>query len=86
MDHEGFAESDDTLLSSRDTALEEEEVVLYDAVVGETTQGSDGLLRDIVIGGGVVLLSAETDTVDLLVDLRSVVVTICNAEELLESR
>ena len=79
MDHEGFAESNDTFLGSGDRTLEEEEVVLDDAVVGETTQGSDHLLGNVVLGGGIVVLLSEADTVDLLVDLRSVVVTICEA-------
>jgi hypothetical protein len=83
VDHEGFAEGDDTLFGSRDGALEEEEVVLHDTVVGETTQGSDPLLGNVVFGGGIVVVFAEANSVDLLVDLRSVVVTICEAEALL---
>ena len=82
MDHEGFAEGNDTLLGSRDGALEKEEVILDDTVVGETTQGGDGLLADVVFGGGVVVLGTEANAVDLLVDLRSVVITVCEAEAL----
>lgn len=82
MNHQGFTEGDDALLGSRDTALEEEEVVLNDAVVGETTQGSDLLLGDVVLSGGIVILVAEANTIDLLVDFRSVVVTICERERL----
>ena len=82
MDHEGFAEGNDTLLGSRDRTLEEEEVVLNDTVVGETTQGSDRLLANVVLSRGIVVRAAEANTVDLLVDLRSVVVTICGAEAL----
>ena len=80
MDHEGFAEGNNTFLGSRDRALEEEEVILDDTIMGETTQGSNGLLGDVVLGGGIVILFAKTNTVDLLVNLRSVVVTICEAE------
>jgi len=76
VDHEGFAEGNDALLGSRDTTLEEEEVVLNDTIVGETTQGSDRLLADVVLSGGIVVRIAKANTVDLLVDLRSVVVTI----------
>jgi hypothetical protein len=83
VDHEGLAEGNDTLLGSRDGALEEEEVVLDDTVVGETTHGSDSLLGNIVFSGGIVVIFAEANTVDFLVDLRSVVVTICEAEALL---
>ena len=82
VDHEGFAEGDNAFLGSRDGALEEEEVVLDDAVVGETAHGGDGFLADVVFGGGVVILGAETNTVDLLVDLRPMVITICEAEVL----
>jgi len=82
VDHEGFAEGDDTLLGSRDGALEEEEVVLDDAVVGKTTHGGDSLLADVVFGRGVVVLVTEANAVDLLVDLRPVVITICEAEAL----
>ena len=82
MDHEGFAEGNDTLLGSRDGALEKEEVILDDTVVRETTQGGDGLLADVVFGGCVVVLGTEANAVDLLVDLRSVVITVCEAEAL----
>ena len=82
MNHEGLAEGDDTFLGSRDAALEEEEVVLNYAVVRETTQGSDRLLGDVVLSAGIVVLVAEADTVDLLIDLRSMVVTICEGEGL----
>lgn len=82
MDHEGFAKGNDALLGSRNATLEEEEVVLNDTVVGETTQGSDCLLANVVFCGGIVVRVAETNTVDLLVDLRSVVVAICEAEAL----
>lgn len=83
MNHEGFTEGDDALLGSRDRALEEEEVVFYDTVVGETTHGSDSLLCDILLRGGVVVLFTEANTVDLLVYLRSVVIAIYNTEALL---
>ena len=82
MDHEGFAEGNDAFLGSRDGALEKEEVVLDDTVVGETTQGGDSLLADIVFGRGVVVFFAEANAVDLLVDLSSVMITICEAEAL----
>ena len=82
MDHEGFTEGNDALLGSRDGTLEEEEVVLDDTVVGETTHGGNSLIADVVFGGGVIILCVEADAVDFLVDLRSVVITICEAEEL----
>ena len=51
--------------------------------MGEATQGSDGLVCGVVLCGGVVLhnlavllVDALTDSVDLLVDLGTVVVTL----------
>ena len=82
MNHERFAQSNDALLGSGNGTLEEEEVVLDNTVVGETTQRRDGLLRDVLVGGGVVILFAEANAVDLLVDLRSVVVAIYEVEVL----
>jgi hypothetical protein len=76
VNHEGFPEGDDTLLSARDRALEEEEVILDDTVVGEATHGSDRLLRDVVLGAGIVVFVTETNSINLLVDLRSMMVTI----------
>ena len=76
VNHEGFAERNDTFLGSRDGALEEEEVILDDTVMGETTKGCNGLLRDIVLRAGVVVFLTKANTVDLLVNLRSVMVTI----------
>jgi hypothetical protein len=77
VDHERFAEGNNTFLRSRNRSLEEEEVVLDDTVVGETTQRCDLLLGDVVFRGGVVVVFAEANTIDLLVDLRSVMITIC---------
>ena len=50
--------------------------------MGETTQRCDRLLRDVLVGGGVVILFAEANAVDLLVDFRSVVVAIYKVEVL----
>jgi len=53
MDHERLAKGDDTLLGSRNAALENEEVVLDNTVMREATHGSDELLGDIRLGRGV---------------------------------
>ena len=45
--------------------------------MGETAQGSDRLLGDVELSGGVIVLVAKANSVYLLVDFRSVVVTIC---------
>ena len=44
VDHERFAEGDNTLLGTRNGTLEHEEVILHDTVVRETAHRSDGLL------------------------------------------
>ena len=77
VDHERLADGDDALLGTRDGALEHQVVVLDDTVVGEATHRRDGLLGDVGVGRGVTLVVSGTDTVDLLVDLRTVVVTVC---------
>ena len=77
MDHERLADRDNTLLGSRDGSLEHEVVVLDDTVVGEATHGGDGLLRDIVLSRCVTIVLATADAVDLLVELGTVVVTVC---------
>lgn len=76
VDHEGFSDGDDSLLRSGDGALQHDVVVLDDTVMGEATHGCDPLLGDIVLGGSIAIVVACTDTVNLLVELRSVVVTV----------
>lgn len=76
VDHEGLADGDDSLLGTGNGALEHEVVVLDDTIVREATHGCDGLLGDIVLGGGVGVIITSTDAVDLLVKFRSVVVTV----------
>lgn len=74
--HEGLAEGDDTLLGTGDGALEHQEVVLDDAVVGEAAHRGDGLLCDIRLCRRVGVTLASTNAVDLLVDLSTVVVSV----------
>ena len=76
MDHERLADRDNTLLGSRDGSLEHEVVVLDDTVVGEATHGSNALLRDVMLSRGVGVVVAPANAVDLLVELRAVVVTV----------
>lgn len=77
VDHKRLADGDDTLLRAGYGALQQEVVVLDDTVMREATKRGDGLLGDIVLSGGVTLVVAAADTVDLLVELRAVVVTVC---------
>ena len=76
MYHERLAKGNDTLLGSRNRALENDKVVLDDTVVREASHGGDGLLGDVRFGGGVGLIVARTDTVDLLVEFGTVVVAV----------
>ncbi len=64
------------LLGANAAALNEHEVLKHRAVVREATHRGDGLLSEIELGGGVLvlkgavgLLGSVTDTVDLLVHL-----------------
>ena len=77
VNHERLAEGDNTLLGSGDGTLEHEVVVLDDTVVGEATHGSNALLGDIMLSRGVGVVVAPANAVDLLVELRAVVVTVC---------
>ena len=76
VDNERLADGDDTLLCSGDGTLEHDVVVLDNTVVGEATHGCDGLLGNVAIGRRVGLIVTRTDAVDLLVDLRTVMVTV----------
>lgn len=76
MDHQGFADGDDTLLRARDGALKHEEVVLDNTVVGEATHGCDGLLGNVRFRRRVGLVRARTNAVDLLVELCTVMVAV----------
>merc|ERR1712045_702990 len=71
------------LLGSDATTLNHQEVLLDLSVVREAAHGVDGLVREVVLGAGVVLdklailhLVTLSDSVDLLVDLGSVMVTL----------
>lgn len=77
MDHERLTEGDDTLLGTRDRALEHQEVVLHNTVVREATHRRDGLRCDVRLSGSVTRISARADAVNLLVELGTVVVTVC---------
>jgi len=79
---ERFAEGQDPLLGADTAALEHHKVVLDFSVVREATHWSDGFIGEIGLGSSVVLdqftailVDSLTDSVDLLVDLGTVVVT-----------
>ena len=73
---ESLPEGQDPLLGSDGTTLQHDPVLGDDTIVRETTDGGDALLSVIVLGGGVVLLASLTDTVDPLVHLGTVMVSV----------
>ena len=81
--HERLAEGNDTLLGTGHGSLQDEEVVFDDTVVGEATHRCYGLLGDVRISRSVGITLPRADTVDLLVELGTVVVTVCSSSSLL---
>lgn len=73
-----LADNDGALTDTHDTTLDEEEILVDFTVMRETTHGGDVLLNSIVGGHGIVgntTDSTGTDTVDLLVELSTGMVT-----------
>ena len=77
MNHQRLANGNNTLLRAGDRALEHEVVVLDDSIVREATERRDALLRYVMLGRRVGLVVAAANTVDLLVELRTMVVAVC---------
>ena len=50
-----LSQSENTLLRSNAASLDHDEVLLDQTVMGESTHGVDGLVGQIVVGGGIVL-------------------------------
>lgn len=70
-----FSEQNESFLGSNAAALDDDEVVSDNTIVGESSQGSDVLLSKISVSGGVVLGASSlalSDSVDLLVEFSSV--------------
>jgi hypothetical protein len=74
----GFSKSDDSLLWAHDATSNHDPVLIDFTVVRETTHRGDSLLGEVVLGHGVVRIFANSlsNSVDLLVDLGSVVETV----------
>lgn len=56
VDHQTLPQRDNTLLGTRDRALEHNKVVLDDTVMREATKGSDRLGGGVVFSGGILLV------------------------------
>jgi len=77
-----LSQSDNPLLGSNTTALDHDKVIVDLSVMGEASHRSDGLLCWIKLGGSIVFdqltifgMHTLSDTVDLLIDLSSMVIT-----------
>ena len=76
---ESLADDDGALAGSHDSTLDEEVIFVDNTVVGEATDGGDVLVDGISVAHGVVGASVDgtgSDTVDLLVDVGSGMVTL----------
>lgn len=76
MHHQAFADGQYALLGAGNATLEHQEVVLHNSVVREATERRDALVSSIRFGRTVVSIVAATDAIDLLVELRAVVVPV----------
>ena len=84
--HKRLAQRDQSLLHADHRTLDHHIVLIDLTIVRETTERGDSLLREIVVRHRVVrvLLQVLADLVDLLVDLRAVMVTELTAARRLE--
>jgi len=74
-----LSDEEGSLLGTNTATLDDDEILLDDTVMGETTQRSDGLFGQIGSSGGVVsttfVSNTNTDSVDFLVHFSSMMVT-----------
>jgi len=79
LGNQALSQDKGSLLGTNTATLDENEVFSDNTVVGETTQGSDGLFSQISSSGSVVsttfVLDTNTNSVDFLVHFSSVVIT-----------
>jgi len=79
LGNQTLSEDEDSLLGTNTATLDQDEVFSDDTVVGETTKGSDGLFSQIGSSGSIVsttfVFNTNTDSVDFLVHIGSVVIT-----------
>jgi hypothetical protein len=76
MDHQRFTDGDDTFLCPGNGTLQHEIVVFDNTVMGEATHGCDGFFGNVGFGRRVSIVRTGTNTVDLLVKFRAMVITI----------
>jgi len=76
LSNEGLSEGNDSLLDSNGTSFQDQKVFSDISVSGETSQRCNGLFGDIRFSGSRTSISSFSDSVNLLVDLGSVMITI----------
>jgi len=76
MDEHGFAESHNSLLDTWDGALEQDKVVLNLTVAHEASEWCNVFLRDVELCGSIALIVALSNAVDLVIDRRTMMVTL----------
>ena len=76
MDHKRFPKGDDSLLSSRNGSLENQEIILDNPVVWETTHRRDALLGDIRLRRSVGIIIARADPVNFFVEFCTMVIAV----------
>jgi hypothetical protein len=75
VDSQRLAKSNDTLLGTSTTTLDHDKVLVDKTVVRETTHRVNGLLGQVILGSTRLGVSTIGNTVDLLVDLSTAMVT-----------
>lgn len=76
VDSEGLSKSDNSLLGTRDGTLDDKEIVVDFTISDETTHRSDSLLGAVKLGGGVRFIRTTSDSVDLVVNGSTVMITV----------
>ena len=75
-DVQRFSNGDDSLVGSCNASLDHDEIVPDLAVMREATHWGDDLLRDVRLGRGVACIVSCTDTINLLILLHAMMITV----------
>lgn len=79
VDHKALAQRNDAFFGTRDRSLQHEVVILDDTIMRESAHGSDRLGCRVMFGRGILVVFTRADSIDLLIELSTVVVTVCGA-------
>jgi hypothetical protein len=71
-----FAKSKDSLLDTNATTLDHDKVFLNNTIMREATKRGDALFSDVKVSGSALWVRTLSNSVDLLVDLSSMMITI----------